>query len=290
MQRFLKTISVGLASFVVALSYPSIFYPEHTTSLQLITDVSLNEAQRVTSEMGDRYRQARAEIPGDLYVYYRIIDRITRANQLDVPYWAITIEDNYQSVAYAAGAYVLSFDADLLNLMQGDVSAVAYVVAHEIAHHIHHHNAASIEFQRTLSEEMATMLSAANGFDRMIGEMMTVSESFDDRMLAFELGLELEAEETAIHYLTRAGFSPDSALSVFEVYENLYGTTDEMEARQGKIRSLLSERGASTDGEETVDLTRTQPMHYELLEEDTVLRVYQDPIDYATTLDEMFGE
>ncbi|MEB3214309.1 MAG: M48 family metalloprotease [Leptolyngbyaceae bacterium] len=275
---------------MIALVNPLMFDSAYAAALQPITGTKPSGIQFL-KEGGDRYHQAREELPDDWYVYYRIVDRITRANRLDIPFWTITLDDNDQSVAYAYGAYALSFDSELLDLMQGDISGVAYVVAHEIAHHTHHHNAANIEFQRGLSDEISDMLTGVGGFDSMVGEMLSVSDGFEDRTRAFELMLELEAEETAIDYLIRAGFNPESALSVFEIYEDLYGTTEEMEARQEKIQSLLTVFAFDAETAQVSSfLTMTHPMHYELSEDRTELHVSYESIDYVTTLEELLGE
>ncbi len=92
------------------------------------------------SRMNDpRYEQARQELPEDLYVLYRIVDRMARANGLDDRAWRVKTAAEYDSNAFATDANLVAVYNGLMDQLQGDVDALACVVGREMAHHTQKH-------------------------------------------------------------------------------------------------------------------------------------------------------
>jgi predicted Zn-dependent protease len=89
------------------------------------------------------YEQAKKELNEDVYVIYRITERIARANNLDQTPWRIVAVDEYDINAFASENNKISLYTGLLDQLGGDSSAVACVVAHEMAHHTERHIAMS---------------------------------------------------------------------------------------------------------------------------------------------------
>ena len=92
------------------------------------------------SRMNDpRYEQARQELPEDLYVLYRIVDRMARANGLDDRAWRVKTAAEYDSNTFATDANLIAVYNGLMDQLQGDVDALACVVGREMAHHTQKH-------------------------------------------------------------------------------------------------------------------------------------------------------
>lgn len=87
----------------------------------------------------EQYSQARAELPEDYYVLYRVVERISRANQLDSRPWRVFIAPEYDINAFATDVNLLAFYNGLLDQIHGDPNALACVVGHEMAHHTEEH-------------------------------------------------------------------------------------------------------------------------------------------------------
>ncbi|HEY9699564.1 MAG TPA: M48 family metalloprotease [Trichocoleus sp.] len=88
-----------------------------------------------------RYEQARQELPEDLYVLYRIVDRMARANGLDNQAWRLKTASEYDSNAFATDANLIPVYNGLLDQLHSDVDALACVVGREMAHHTQKHTA-----------------------------------------------------------------------------------------------------------------------------------------------------
>ena len=83
--------------------------------------------------------RAQQDLPKDYFVVYAIVDRIARANGLDKKPWRIVVTPNYEVNAYASDTNLLTFEAGLLDQLEGNASALACVIAHEMGHHIKQH-------------------------------------------------------------------------------------------------------------------------------------------------------
>lgn len=91
----------------------------------------------------DFYSQARADLPEDYYLLYRLIERMSRANALDDRPWRVMAVPEYDINAFATNVNLLAFYDGLLDQIHGDPSALACVVGHEMAHHTEEHIALS---------------------------------------------------------------------------------------------------------------------------------------------------
>ena len=117
-----------------------------TPSLLLIQTPSLASVQpqettiasnQLNSE--DIYQQAKEELPEDWYLIYRIVDRIARANGLDNLPWRIVVMPEYNVNAFATGANLIAVYGSMLDMLEGNSSAIACVIAHEMGHHLERH-------------------------------------------------------------------------------------------------------------------------------------------------------
>jgi predicted Zn-dependent protease len=89
------------------------------------------------------YDRAKQELSEDLYVVYRLVERIARANKLDESNWRVIISPEYELNAFATDVNLIAVYNGLLDRVSGDSSALACVISHEMAHHAKRHVALS---------------------------------------------------------------------------------------------------------------------------------------------------
>jgi beta-barrel assembly-enhancing protease len=87
------------------------------------------------------YEQARRELPENIYVVYRIVDRLARANGLDQTPWRVQAIKEYNVNAFATEINLIALYTGLMDQLAGDASGIACVVGHEMAHHTQRHQA-----------------------------------------------------------------------------------------------------------------------------------------------------
>lgn len=120
-----------------------LFYKIKVAILILLTSLVPSLAKAQTPSDSTHYvtvhEQARAELPENLYVSYRIIDRMARANGLDYSPWRVRLLHTYNINAYATEVNLIGIYAGLLDQLAGDSSALACVIGHEMAHHTRRH-------------------------------------------------------------------------------------------------------------------------------------------------------
>ena len=114
-----------------------------TLPVQAKPSLELKETQSLLKNNDAFYNQARAELPEDYYLLYRLIERMSRANGLADRPWRVVTVPEYDINAFATDVNLLAFYDGLLDQIHGDPSALACVVGHEMAHHTEEHIAFS---------------------------------------------------------------------------------------------------------------------------------------------------
>ncbi|WP_088893964.1 M48 family metalloprotease [Leptolyngbya ohadii] len=105
------------------------------------------------------YDRAQAELPGDMYVLYRIVERMARANGLDDSPWRVEIVPTYDNYAFATQPNRVAVHRGLLDQLAGDPAAIACVVAHEMGHSVKQHIALGEEARAVQQAQLAEQLS-----------------------------------------------------------------------------------------------------------------------------------
>jgi predicted Zn-dependent protease len=85
------------------------------------------------------YDRAKKDLPEHVYVIYRIVERIARANNLDRTPWRIVAIQEYNVNAFARDINLIALYTGLMDQLAGDASGIACVVGHEMAHHVNRH-------------------------------------------------------------------------------------------------------------------------------------------------------
>ncbi|MFP4300329.1 MAG: M48 family metallopeptidase [Spirulinaceae cyanobacterium] len=214
------------------------------------------------------YDQAKAELPDNLYVLYRIIDRLARANNLDEHPWRIRIADSDEINAFATEANLIIIHFGLLDQTAGDASALACVVAHEMAHHTHQHAAIWTSQIAEWREQLEL-----NDSDESHAE-------FEEKSAQLRREQELEADSWGYRYAATAGFDTEGCFRGFDVLSRLpeaFVDSDTHPAVPKRIETLetlmvehpstrLAERGQ-------LQLRTSEPLTYDMLEGDRWLRI-----------------
>jgi len=110
-----------------------------TSALIATSSVSVLAQSAPNPNLHPALQQAQQELPENYFVIYALVDRIARANNLDDKPWRIRVTSNYEINAYASDVNLLTFEAGLLDQLEGNPSAIACVVAHEMGHHTKQH-------------------------------------------------------------------------------------------------------------------------------------------------------
>jgi len=100
------------------------------------------------------YDTAKKQLPEEIYVGYRIVERLARANNIDQTPWRLTLVPEYEVNAFATEVNLLAMYTGLIDQLQGDVSALAFVIGHEMAHHTQRHLAIGPAQQAQLTEKI----------------------------------------------------------------------------------------------------------------------------------------
>ncbi|MEC4803274.1 MAG: M48 family metallopeptidase [Jaaginema sp. PMC 1079.18] len=230
--------------------------------------VTETETETETETFDNIYDQAKAELPDDLYVLYRIVERIARANNLDEHPWRVILANDDEINAYASEANLIVMHFGLLDQTAGDASALACVVAHEMAHHTHQHAAIWTSQVEELREEMQLHDSEEN------------YEEFAEKSAEFRRGQELEADAWGYRYAATAGFDTSGCLRGFDVLSRLpealveSSTHPAVPKRIETLEALMSEQPPENlAGKGELQLRTTEPLTYNMLEGDRWLRI-----------------
>lgn len=234
---------------------------------------------------GNWYKQAEAELPKDIYLIYRIVDRLTRANHLDVPYWRVTIGSDYYTYAYASGTpYLIVLSKGILDITEGDSSALAHIVAHEMAHQINKDSTKLEKLQEEFRQKMQEIMSESEDMEEFSRQIMLQELDIQQQMEKEVQAIELTAHETGYLYAVRAGFDPEGGLRAIQLFSQLSETADkeEINPELSEIielhKALPTKYPTETLQEEgNTWLVLTKPLTYEFSKEEQSLRINIKP-------------
>ncbi|MGF1513919.1 MAG: M48 family metalloprotease [Elainellaceae cyanobacterium] len=182
--RLIQAASTAIAAAVLgasSLPMPALSAPEITNPLSLQAPPKADSASHslIKNANESQYEQARTELPEDYYVLYRVIERLSRANQLDSRPWRVLIAPDYDINAFATDVNLLAFYNGLLDQIHGDPNALACVVGHEMAHHTEEHIALA-------AAEQETRLQALR--QEAVDEVASEEEDLEDDLRAMGVG------------------------------------------------------------------------------------------------------
>jgi beta-barrel assembly-enhancing protease len=122
--------------------------------LQTALPLSAKPSQTTqVKNLSPAFQKAKAELPEDWYVVYRIVDRIARANGQDQSPWRVQVVPEYNINAFATDVNLVAIYSGIMDQLAGDSSAIACVVAHEMGHHVKRHIALGAAERATEDEK-----------------------------------------------------------------------------------------------------------------------------------------
>lgn len=147
----------------------------------------------------------------DFYKLYRISEKLIRANNLDYANWLISVRKTEDVNAYAAHINRVTIYTGLYDALYGDDDAMAFVIAHEMGHLILGHQ-----------EQDTGMIKYMNKFGRMHGiGSKAIYKVLELKYDKNSRDREYMADAEAIILLTKAGYSPQKALTALNVLDTL---------------------------------------------------------------------
>lgn len=198
------------------------------------------------------YRKAKAELNPQYYTLYRVVEKISRANDLSSGSWRVKLTDEYKLQGFSDQTNLVRVPRNLLDQLAGDNDAIACMVSREISHHVRKHNVLGPlekEAQMKKIQEEAAAQAVANekskrnwGFglgvlggltgintggiegavnsntDNATAKMIAEKQAELERKLReSDARIEQEADEDAFVFLARAGRDPKGCIRYLEV-------------------------------------------------------------------------
>lgn len=221
----------------------------------------------------DLYATAYAELSRDLAELYIAADRLTRANDLDIPFWIVRLCDSEMACG-PVGPYVLPMNGYLLDMMQRDRGAVAFAIAHDMAIDILQQEARLQAFVEQKVE--ARLNEVEKGRLDMESLVLEILESGEFQQ--FRLEREFEADALAYEYLVKAGFDWQGGVRALEAIEDIHSRACKCDFYRQRLRAYLSlpiESPLSPLEARTgrLLLETTDPLPYELQRDGNSIRI-----------------
>jgi predicted Zn-dependent protease len=91
---------------------------------------------------------------------YPIAEKIIRANKLDDNPWRLKVENEYTDNAHATDVNQIVLLKGLLDKLEGDDAAIAFVLGHEMAHHTQKHIYSYTAYAAKLSKQLQAEVDA----------------------------------------------------------------------------------------------------------------------------------
>ena len=199
-----------------------------------------------------QFQVAKKKIPEPYYPLYRIVEKLSRANNLANRTWEVKVTPDYTLNGFADKPDLIVIPKPALDSLSGDIDAMACMVAREVSHQDRKHQAigpaelAAIK-QKIQEEAIAQAQSNENSkrgwgmglglvggilgvntagvqnainnnTDNATAKMIKDKEAeLSIRMSETASRIEKEADEDAFIYLTRAGRDPKGCIRYLEV-------------------------------------------------------------------------
>jgi len=240
-----------------------------------------------TEEPQTLYEKAQAELPENLYVLYRIIERLARANDLDDHPWRVVVIDEDEINAYATEANLVIVYFGLLDQMAGDASALACVVGHEMAHNVRQHAAIRASKMNEWQEQHKDEDYSPEEYSEFEEEVTKLSQT-----------QELEADRVGYQYAVTAGFEASGCLRGLNILARLPESLIDSSSHPAVPRRVdaLEEQIEENPPESLVvkgrrQLDSSEPLTYDMLDEDRWLRINsQRGGSFVEDLERLFPE
>lgn len=205
-----------------------------------------------------QYQAAKSSLSTDYYTLYRVVEKLSRANNLVGNAWNVRLTENYAINSFADSANLIAVPKPDLQRLSSDVDAMACMVAREMSHHIRRHKAIGPQehqalkqaiTQEALQQAQANQNSKRNwglglglvggiigintggvqnvinnNTDRATIKMIQEKEAeLVRRMAETSARIDKQADEDAFLYLTRAGRDPKGCIRYLDMVARIPG-------------------------------------------------------------------
>jgi hypothetical protein len=230
------------------------------------------------------YGETEKALSPEMYILYRVNERLVRANQIDVPFWQLVLDSNYNVYSEAGGVYTIFWGESFLSLLANDLDAVYFVMAHEMAHYSNDTFGRIRSFSVNLREALFEEL----GDGSTSNTELTDNPEFTRQFNQFYTSLQVETDLLALDYMARAGANINGALTVLQTLERVEGSDPQYTTRISAIQTVLENdtfHFAKLAAEGRQSLAATEPLPYEIVNGGNAVRVRLQPLDYGASLD-----
>lgn len=198
------------------------------------------------------FATAKQKLSGNFYILYRIVDKISRANNVASGSWRVKISNDYALNGFADEANLIVVPKPAMDQLTGDPDALACMVGREISHHVRKHKAIGPAEQAAMKQQiqqealaqaqanekskagwgmglgilggvLGVNTSGVEGIvnantDRATAKMVAEKEAeLNKRMAETSARIEKEADEDAFIYLVRASRDPKGCIRYLDV-------------------------------------------------------------------------
>lgn len=223
----------------------------------------------------------------EVYVLYRVIERLARANAQDALPWRVVVVDKYDVNAFASGKNLVAVYTGLLDQIHGDTAALACVVAHEMGHHVARHISKQTAYEamttgiankeleaqirtsvaKTVVTDAVTGIASqilGTGLPNILGGLFggknpeelkkQKEKELQLRLAQFSQDQEYEADSYGYRYMATAGYDPQGCLRIMEVLGR--GDGAEFDTTHPAIRKRVDQFRRLIEQEPATDLAR----------------------------------
>jgi len=216
-------------------------------SLMFVASGFTSAALAGKSQSEQVYAKAKKQLPSNFYFLYRIVDKLSRANNISTNIWRVKISEEYTLNGFADEANLIVVSKPAMTSLAGDADALACMVGREMSHHVRKHNAIGPSERAALTRQIQEEAAAAaqknenskrgwgmglgimggilgvntSGIqgavnantDRATAKMIAEKEAeLNKRIAQTASRIEKEADEDAFVYLVRAGRDPKGCI------------------------------------------------------------------------------
>jgi predicted Zn-dependent protease len=209
-----------------------------------IAQAETSETETEAMTESEFYEQAKEEFGvlgdygQDLYVLYRIIEKLARANGLDERNWRFQLVDQYEINASASDLNLLTFYSGLIDQLHGDYEAIACVVGHEMAHLEKNHIPLRVKVQ-------AEMLKLKEEADQELLAELQANQKQSSSVGGGIIGAVVDRVAGTGGLANFAGRTLDQALEDMDAAEKQQAQARAKEIYQEKLETLNQEFSAT---------------------------------------------
>ncbi len=227
-----------------------------------LEDNGLIKANSELTEEEKQEKELKSSWIDGYYLFYKVADKIIRANDLDTQNWRFAIDNKTKEInAYATAANLVVINSSLADTFYDNPDALAWLIGHELSHHILGH-------LQKMTKAYDRINKLENGIINSLmlpGAILIFYPIYNAKQRAWYRRirkLELEADTEGLSLMARAGFDVDYANDVMSTltqlgeHEKFYKDTHPQNKKRieniNKQIAILDVNALKTEGEKNL--------------------------------------